>query len=72
MLLMARAIVSVHPECEKAVAGNFFVSYQQGIEDEVYINAFLNQLRKVGVSYRLVRKMPVDVEMIKEKVRKDR
>ena len=55
-----------------AVAGNFFVSYQQGIKDEVYINAFLNQLRKVGVSYRLVRKMPVDVEMIKEKVRKDR
>ena len=51
-----------------AVAGNIFISYQQGIKDESYVDAFMKQLSNFGISAKLVRKMPVDVEMIMEKV----
>jgi hypothetical protein len=51
-----------------AVAGNIFISYQQGIKDESYVDAFMNQLNSFGIPVKLVRKMPVDVEKITEKV----
>ena len=51
-----------------AIAGSIFISYQQGIKDEAYVNAFMNQLNNFGIPTRLVRKMPVDVEKITEKV----
>ncbi|MCR5542887.1 MAG: hypothetical protein K6F55_01965 [Eubacterium sp.] len=51
-----------------AVAGSIFISYQQGIKDEAYVDAFMNQLNNFGIPTKLVRKMPVDVEIITEKV----
>lgn len=51
-----------------AVAGNIFISYQQGIKDESYVYEFINQLNNFGIPTMLVRKIPVDVEKITEKV----
>ena len=44
------------------------MSYQQGIKDESYVYEFINQLNNFGIPTMLVRKMPVDVEKITEKV----
>lgn len=47
-----------------AVNGNIFISYQQGIKDESYLQAFLKELSDFGIPYKLVRKMPVDVAKV--------
>ena len=43
-----------------AVNGTIFISYQQDIKDEKYVNAFMEQLSMYGIPYTLVRKMPID------------
>ncbi|MBR1673866.1 MAG: hypothetical protein IJ703_02785 [Eubacterium sp.] len=43
-----------------AVSGNIFVSYQQGIKDEIYVKAFMEQLDSFNIPYKLVRKVTID------------
>ncbi|MBQ1491988.1 MAG: hypothetical protein IIZ39_08500, partial [Blautia sp.] len=57
--------ILAHPDvvdvgCEiTCINHNFFVAFIQSFSSEVFLNAFLNELKSVGVSYEVMRKEPL-------------